>query len=197
MSDETRCRRVAAAAVFVAAVLPGAAAAGGVAECAAAGRSTVAVHLTVPDEAALGGVKIVLDYPEGTLAIPGRGDEASVKARLGDTPAGFITLPNDRDGSLLVVLVSGTDTLSAGRIFTVALDRCEGAPAPAAGQLRCRVEEAARDCGMPLEGAGCVARIDGNDEPEGYAPPRRDAAPSAGGGGAAGDTATTEGRETP
>lgn len=133
-------------------------AAGGSNRCEPAGRSTVVVALAPPTSGPLAGVKIRLDYPEDAVAIPGRVDDADVKARVTDMPSGVLGVPNDEDDALVVALVS-TAALPTGPVFTVALDACRGAKAAAADRFRCTVEQASNEKGELVDGARCTITL--------------------------------------
>src|SRR4029077_13660650 len=121
----------------------------------------VAVELAPPAGKTLAGVKVVLDYPEHAVTIPGFQDQPDVKARVTDTPAEFLASVNDLDDELIVALV-GTKSLPAGRLFTVQLDRCTDVRKATAKDFRCRIEQGSTDHGVLVDGAKCTVRaIDG------------------------------------
>jgi hypothetical protein len=126
--------------------------------CDPAGRRTVLVALAPPSGVALAGVKVRLDYPEEAVVLPGRGDDADVKAHVTDMPTGVLGVPNDEDDALVVALVS-TTPLPSGRIFTVAFEACRGAGAVGADRFRCTVEEASNEQGKLVSGATCTVTL--------------------------------------
>jgi hypothetical protein len=128
--------------------------------CDPDGTMRVTVELAPPAGKTLAGVKVALDYPEQAVKIPGFEDQPDVKARVKNTPAGFLASVNDLDDQLVVALV-GTSGLPAGPIFTVELDRCKGAPKATRKDFRCKVEQASTDKGVLVDGATCVIRTGG------------------------------------
>jgi len=140
--------------VLLLAGVPRLADAGAAAKCEPAGRRTVVVALTPPAGVGLAGVKVRLDYPEQQVALPGRVDDADVKARVTDMPAGALGQPNDEDDALVVALVSASP-LPSGPIFTVAFDACRGAEVAGVERFRCTIEQASNEQGQLVSGAGC------------------------------------------
>ncbi len=158
-----RWRSAIASLTLAAAVVPLVSARSAATECEPAGRTTVVVELAPPAAVDLAGVKIRLDYPEAQVQIPGRVDDADVKARVTGWPAGVMGQPNDEDDALIVALVS-TAAIPKGPIFTVAFDACRGAkPAVAAG-FTCAVEQASDGPGKLVSGATCRVTIRNDKE---------------------------------
>ena len=125
--------------------------------CDPDGTMRVAVELAPPAGKTLAGVKVALDYPERAVKIPGFEDQPDVKARVKDTPAGFLASVNDLDDQLVVALV-GTKDLPAGRLFTVELDRCKDVRKATVKDFRCTIEQASTDHGVLVDGAQCTVR---------------------------------------
>jgi len=131
--------------------------------CVPDGTMRVAVELAPPAGKTLAGVKVVLDYPEQAVTIPGFQDQPDVKARVADTPAGFLASVNDVDDQLIVALVGTTD-LPAGRMFTVELDRCKDVRKATVKDFHCTIDQASTDHGVLVDGAKCTVRaIDGGN----------------------------------
>jgi len=133
-------------------------ASGADAACTAAGRTKVAVKFAPPTGQDIAGVKVVLDYPETSVAIPGWQNEPGVKARVADVPATFLSAPNDTDTELIMA-IAGMSVLPAATIFTVDFDRCKGTPAVSAGDFHCEVKEASTPKGELVDGATCSVQI--------------------------------------
>lgn len=131
--------------------------------CEPTGIRTIAVELVAPPKTSLAGVKVRLDYPTEHLNLPGVMDDEYVRGRVGGVPPQVLSVPNDEDGDLIVGLVS-TAAIPPGRIFTVAFDRCKGAPAPKANQFRCTIQEASNEEAQLVGGASCVVTILGDKE---------------------------------
>lgn len=131
--------------------------------CEPAGRIIVVVALVPPAGIGLAGVKVRLDYPEGEVAVPGRGDDVDVKARLDGVPGGVLAQPNDEDDAVIVALVA-TSPLPEGPIFTIAFDACRGAATAGAGRFACAVEQASDEQGRLVSGAACRVTIRNDKE---------------------------------
>ena len=129
------------------------------APCKATGKSRVGVTLRQPASGDVAGVSLVLGYPKDRVVIPGEREDASVKGRVQDLPAGFLSSINDGDGEIRVSLASGTETFKPDAHFTVEFDRCAG-DAPAAKDFRCTVESAALSCGSAIDDVSCVVSLD-------------------------------------
>ena len=152
--------------VAVAAVLlvwPGLARGAGPA-CAPDGRVKIAVKLGPPAGKDLAGVKVVVDYPEASVGIPGFQNWPEVQERVADVPPNFLSAPNDTD-SELVMGMAGTAVLPAGTIFSVDFDRCKDTPNVTAADFPCRVPEASTLRGELVDGATCAVAIVGKGGP--------------------------------
>ena len=108
----------------------------------AAGRLKVAVKLVPAAGQDLAGVKVVLDYPENAVEIPGIQNLPEVKARVADVPPAFLSAPNDTDTELIMG-IAGTTVLLKGTIFTAEFDRCKGTSVKAT-DFHCRIPERRR-----------------------------------------------------
>lgn len=131
--------------------------------CEPTGIRTIAVELVAPPETPLAGVKVRLDYPRESVDLPGSMDDEYVRGRVGGIPPQVLSVPNDEDGNLIVGLVS-TAVIPPGRIFTVAFDRCKGAPGPDAKGFRCTIEEASNEQAKLITGATCTVTVLGDKE---------------------------------
>ncbi len=118
----------------------------------------VMASVTVKAREDLAGVKIVLDYPESAVSIPGFENRPEVQKRIVHVPAGFFMAPNDTDTKLIVSL-AGTTALPAGRIFAVEFDHCAG-NAVALGDFDCKVEQASDTRGKFVDGTTCSVELD-------------------------------------
>jgi hypothetical protein len=125
--------------------------------CAAAGRLKVAVKLVPAAGQDLAGVKVVLDYPENAVEIPGIQNLPEVKARVADVPPTFLSAPNDTDTELIMG-IAGTTVLPKGTIFTAEFDRCKGTSVKAT-DFHCRIPEASTPQGELVDGATCTVEI--------------------------------------
>ncbi len=126
--------------------------------CATEGRLKVAVKLAPPPGKDLAGVKVVVDYPETALEIPGIQNLPEVKERIADVPPNFLSAPNDTDTELIMG-IAGTNVLPAGKIFTAVFDRCKGIEVHAT-DFHCRIPEASTPKGELVDGATCTVEIE-------------------------------------
>jgi hypothetical protein len=122
----------------------------------------VDIDLCVPQGAEVGGVTLLLRYPDGVVGVPGSGNSDLVLSRMIDVPEDpFVSLTaNDLDYALRAVAFS-VDLLPipAGRLVTVRFDRCPQAAAPAVEDFRCVVKDAASPSGALIDGVTCSVRI--------------------------------------
>ena len=83
-------------------------------------------------------------YRTSRVALPGSGGTPQV--RLEGAPANAIVLVEDLDYAVKVVLTR-SGALEPGRVFTLAFDRCDKAPAPEPADFSCTVEGCATSAG--------------------------------------------------
>jgi cysteine-rich repeat protein len=126
-----------------------------VGECTPSGTTrSFEVHFTPPPGVVLSGIRVLVDYPESSVRIPGFSNEASVKGRLTNLPAG-LSEPNDRDYAL-ALSVASSDVLAAGRLASLTFDDCTGAPVPTLDQFACAVVDASDTDFNPVNGVVCA-----------------------------------------
>jgi hypothetical protein len=100
----------------------------------------VRVSFNPPEGIQVAGLVVVVNYPPDKLVIEGQGAAAG-RSAVSDTPEGTVTASEDRDGELRQV-IGQAKALAAGPIFEVTFHRCDGASAPAPGEVSCRVIDA-------------------------------------------------------
>jgi len=115
-------------------------------------RAVFAVDFTAPEQAAVGSAVLRIGYRSDRLSLPGTGTEKSVRERIA-SPQHAVMAFNDLDYAVRVV-AGRSPSLPMGRLFTIELDRCEGAPAPSPADLSCTVEACAGSTG-PVDGCAC------------------------------------------
>jgi cysteine-rich repeat protein len=120
----------------------------------AGGGPTVSVSFAAA--APVGALKILLDYPEDVVGLPGFGQDAA--GRVSEIPAG-LNVVNDEDYALRVSVTAFGGAIPAGRFFTAAFDVCDGAAPVTLGQLACIVEEAFDVAGVDAVAATCTVSI--------------------------------------
>jgi cysteine-rich repeat protein len=122
--------------------------------CAPAGSMrSVRVDFAPPPFQDASSITLLITYPDGTVGIPGSGDEDSVGSRITQRQSGSIVTPNDLDHALRAVY-SRPGRITPGRVFTLTFDDCDGALPPEAEQLTCHVVDCANSNG-PLDGCAC------------------------------------------
>jgi cysteine-rich repeat protein len=98
-----------------------------------------------PADVLLGALQVFISYPDGVVALPSSGAQASIAiSNLPDDA--FSTSVNDLDYAVRVVTV-GPDGLTLGtappnRFFTAQFTLCQGATGPSASDFQCTVENA-------------------------------------------------------
>jgi hypothetical protein len=102
---------------------------------------------------------VFVDYPEGRASIPGSGTVSTVRQRITNVPAGFLSNPNDLDYGLIEALGTGGTGVLPSRIFTITFDPCQGAAAPTSGDFVCVVKNAVDSQGSDLSGVTCAVSI--------------------------------------
>jgi len=121
-------------------------------------RFDVSVSVALPADVPVGGVVVLLDYPEGRVSLPGSGHEQTVRARFTNTPAGFMTATYDLDYAVREV-VAMNKTLRSGELYRASFDLCAGATPPQAADFACRVEQASGPGGNNLPPAGITCAV--------------------------------------
>jgi cysteine-rich repeat protein len=90
----------------------------------------------------VGSILTLLDYPDGTVTIPGVGGAAA--ARITVVPTGFSKTVNDLDYAVRVLISSSTGAvLNPGQIYRVNFDLCFNKTPPPASAFSCAVLQAA------------------------------------------------------
>jgi len=126
-------------------------------ECTPTGNTVRAdVVLRVPGGVDVAAVTMFLRYPDGTVRIPGAGNDAAVQSRLLDLPSGLSVTPNDLDYALRLVAFSpDISPIAAGHFVTVEFDTCTGAALPDRFDFACVIEDAADTSFNPVSGVTC------------------------------------------
>jgi len=115
---------------------------------------TIAVDFAVPAGSNVGSLTVFVQYPDGTVQIPGSKGDASVSARITNKPGGFLVDGFDFDYALRVA-IAGSRALTPGQLFRVNFDHCQSAPEPTVGEFACAVQEAFNTSFQPVNGVTC------------------------------------------
>ena len=127
--------------------------------CATAATSrTVSVSFTPPAGKSVSSMTVLLEYPDGTVQIPGTGSDDPVPSAISNTPGGALVAVFDFDYALRVNLVS-TAALTPGKIFDVSFADCLGAVPPSASAFKCTVTKAAAPNLTAVTGVTCSATV--------------------------------------
>jgi hypothetical protein len=132
--------------------------------CRPAEQRLVVSVTAMPEHEDMAGISIRLTYPAGAAALPGTGTDASVGARVVNLPADAISASHDFEDALTVAIVRKS-AITAGELFRVEFDRCEGATAPSAAPFACTVESAAASNGAAMKATCAAAVVDGAGPP--------------------------------
>ena len=104
----------------------------------------------------VGGVSVYLEYPDGTVGIPGSGTANSVQNSVDAGASNFSA--NDLDYAIRVVAVTSDNVtpVDPTDAMDITFHTCSGAGAPTIGQFRCVVESASDLNGVPVAGISCT-----------------------------------------
>jgi hypothetical protein len=111
------------------------------------------VHFTPPTGAVVGGISVLVDYPEGKVEIPGPPIPGGTISNL---PSGAAGIPVHLGHALRETVFRPAGILPAGRLFRVKFRDCAGAAPPAATEFRCIVREATDNFTNPVQGVTCA-----------------------------------------
>ena len=111
--------------------------------CSAAG-TTTSTNVNVQTSGNnLRSITLLVNYPDGTVNIPGTGADSFVQGRVTNRPGGFTPTIVDLNYALFASFSSASFNITNNqRIFVVNYDRCEGAPPATAEDFTCTVQEA-------------------------------------------------------
>ena len=118
------------------------------------GTATMSVTFTSPTP--LGALSVLVEYPDGVVAIPGSG--VSTDASRFTADPSLIVTPNDLDYAVRVGLLAGSGEIPSAA-FQVSMDTCAGAAAPTAGQFICHVESASDTSQNVVTGVTCAVSV--------------------------------------
>lgn len=126
-------------------------------DCTGTEQQRLNVFVTPPEGSSISTAVFDIDYDAKRVAIPGRRNEDTVRERFEGFPKESVSAINDQDGRVRVV-VTGTKSLSRKLpLFTMRLDVCADAKAPAVEEYKCEVSSCVA---MTTEVSGCTCRIE-------------------------------------
>jgi hypothetical protein len=115
------------------------------------------ITFDAPIGADLAAMSVYVEYPDGTVSIPGRGNDQSVQDSL-TVPFDAYSSINDLDYAARITLV-GNSAMFPGVVAVVQFDRCTGAPKATNDQFRCAVESAADTSSNTVSGVSCSVTV--------------------------------------
>jgi hypothetical protein len=113
----------------------------------------VEVRFAADKDALVAGVTVLVRYPDAKVDVPGSGRQLA-RGTVDGTPAGALVAAEDRDGAIRVA-VGSAQPMPHGSLFTLHVATCDGAPAPAAEDFACEVQEAVDIVPNPITGVTC------------------------------------------
>jgi cysteine-rich repeat protein len=107
----------------------------------------------------VGGLTVLVDYPEGKVSIPGFG--APPAGVIDDFPLDTFNGQNDLEHAVRVLVFNTLMfPIDPGLLFRINFDRCQGAAAPVAGEFACTVLSATDPSGATaVPGVTCSVTI--------------------------------------
>ena len=155
--------------------------------CSASGKhKDIAISFTAPAGVDLGAMAVYVEYPDGTVGIPGSANDQQVQDSL-TVPFDAFSSINDLDYAVRITVVGNGGAMFPGVVAVVQLDQCTEAPkacahgsndgtpcttnavctgggqcltvAPTNDQFRCSVESAADTNGNTVQGVSCSVTV--------------------------------------
>jgi hypothetical protein len=118
----------------------------------------IQINVTAPAGVNLAGLSVYVEYPDGTVAIPGHGNDQSVQDSL-TVPFDAFSSINDLDYAVRITLIANSPATVPNPAAVVQLDQCSGAAAPTDNQFRCAVESAADTNSNNASGVSCSVTV--------------------------------------
>jgi hypothetical protein len=139
-----------------AAVLAGRA--GGVESCRSGQEhQRVAIDVTASEAQPVISLVAMLSYDPTLLSLPATGADPVMRKRLVGSD-GNTMLASNNDGKVLRLVAAKAGGLKIGTLADIDFDRCAGARAPTASDLKCSIESCAGS-GGPISGCSCSVSI--------------------------------------
>jgi cysteine-rich repeat protein len=117
------------------------------------------VSVNVAGSDVIAAVRVLVDYPEGKVFIPGSGGAIPVGI-LTDSPGLSSVTPNDYDHALQALVQDTSGSTILGLLFKIHFESCNGANAITAGDFTCTVIDAADTNGSIIpSGVTCAVTV--------------------------------------
>ncbi|MBI3783284.1 MAG: hypothetical protein HY270_07770 [Deltaproteobacteria bacterium] len=116
------------------------------------------ISSNAPAGVELGAMAVYVEYPDGTVGIPGSGNDAQVQGSL-TVPFDAFSSINDLEYAVRIALIGNGGAMFPGVVAVVQVDQCTGASDPTNDQFRCSVESAADTNGNTVAGASCSVTV--------------------------------------
>jgi hypothetical protein len=124
---------------------------------------TIVVELSL--DTSYGGAVTAIQYPPGSVNIPGSFGDDNVADRVTFTPTDGFEQVNDRDTNSdaiddeISTSFAGTESNPAGPFVEVEFDCLAGQPRPLLSAFTCTVQSVSDEIGNPIEGVNCSLAI--------------------------------------
>lgn len=119
---------------------------------------SIEIDVTAPPGVSLAGLSVYVEYPDGTVEIPGHANDANVQASL-TIPFDAFGSINDLDYAVRIALVANSPATVPSPAAVVQLNQCTGASTPTSDMFRCSVESAADTNGNTVSGVSCSVTV--------------------------------------
>jgi hypothetical protein len=120
---------------------------------------SIQIDVTAPTGVNLAGLSVYVEYPDGTVEIPGHGNDATVQASL-TVPFDAFSSINDLDYAVRIALIANSPATVPSTAAVVQLEQCAGAPAPTSDMFRCNVESAGDTNSNNVSGVSCSVTVE-------------------------------------
>jgi cysteine-rich repeat protein len=127
--------------------------------CTPASGTDVPVSVTIAGNDDIGGITVLVDYPEGKVSVLGSGTSIPAGV-ITDNPGLSSVTPNDYDHALRAFVLDTSSPL-VGLLFKIHFESCADAPAITASDFTCTVLDAADTSGgiIPAASLTCTVTV--------------------------------------
>lgn len=127
--------------------------------CVPSGSSKFAViSYDAPAGVNLAALSVYVQYPDGTVSLPGHANDQTVQDRV-TVPFDAFSSVNDLDYALKIAVVGNGGVMFPGIAVVVQFDTCTAAPDPTNDQFLCSVQSAADTNGNTVQGVTCSVTV--------------------------------------
>jgi hypothetical protein len=123
----------------------------------------VQVRFAPPEGGLVAGLTLLLDYPEGSIDLPGNGTTIP-SGTISGVPTGAFISVNDlnfnQKGHAVRLTVGAGAALPPGQVVRLRFNDCQGATVPASSAFRCTVLTASDPFLNAVNGVTCSAVVE-------------------------------------